>query len=319
MMLFIAGCQFLRNEKLLESDGELPVQLGEQLFFEKKLSFYGDISCATCHLPELAYTDGYRRSFNSQADRVRTNSTTLLNLASKSFYHSSDPGINSLHAAVERPFYAEHPVEMGWQLGEEEILQTINQLYSQKYGIIIDRKIVLKAIKLFLESQLSVNSLYDVYLTNKDSALFTSGQYRGMRLFFSEKTGCSNCHGGHYFNEPEAGEVFANNQYYRSKEEQDGLLAYSGKIEDKGKFRIPTLRNIALTFPYYYDGTGNSLDEVVDHYILGTRYTVVTQDSSGKDERLRKITLTGEEKRDLIDFLYTLTDTTYMDKLRLYR
>lgn len=304
---------------MVEAEPTNLADLGEELFFDKQLSYYGDISCANCHLPELAYTDGYRKSFNGFADKVATNSTSLLNLTTKKFYHSSDPSINAMLKAVERPFYAEHPLEMGWQIGEDKVLNTINLAYAQKYNRKIDKNTVVQAIISFLDTQVSQNSIYDQYLNTSDTSLFTQSQWNGMKLFFSETVGCSNCHGGTHFNEPKVGEVFANNQFFRSEFEGVGLSEFSGDLKDRGKYRIPTLRNIAITFPYYYDGTGNSLEEVVEHYIQGSRHNLESRDSTLHDERLKRVALTADDKRDLIDFLYTLTDTTYMDHLKFYR
>ena len=170
-----------------------------------------------------------------------------------------------------------------------------------------------------MDKQVSQNSIYDQYLNTSDTSLFTQSQWNGMKLFFSETVGCSNCHGGTHFNEPKVGEVFANNQFFRSEFEGVGLSEFSGDLKDRGKYRIPTLRNIAITFPYYYDGTGNSLEEVVEHYIQGSRHNLESRDSTLHDERLKRVALTADDKRDLIDFLYTLTDTTYMDHLKFYR
>jgi cytochrome c peroxidase len=182
-----------------------------------------------------------------------------------------------------------------------------------------------------------VNSPYDRYRYGNESNALSDAAKRGEILFFSsEKTGCFQCHGSWNFNGalqyeggPAVHVVFENTGLYNVRGEfsypapNTGLYQFTNRREDIGKFRAPTLRNIAVTAPYMHDGSIATLPEVIDHYAAGGRtissgpYAGVGHDNPNKALNVRGFTLTDSEKIDLVAFLESLTDTEFLYNPRL--
>lgn len=298
------------------------VFLGRALFYETRLSANNALSCGSCHKQELAFTDGL--AFSKGVDQVATprNSMSLANLlwARKFFW---DGRAGSLEEQASIPLT--NPHEMGQSLAvSAQKLSTIKiypALFKQVYGdenITGDR--ITKAIAQFERTLISANSRYDQYLRNAYTP--TADELKGMALFNQspdpEKgirgANCSHCHGGtkNYM------ELFHNNGL-DSIPKDEGIAALTGLAGDRGRFKVPTLRNIALTGPYMHDGRFKTLQEVVDHYSdhvieSPSLSTFLRGESNEVNGKVLKLTV--EEKKQLIAFLNMLTDSSFITNPR---
>jgi cytochrome c peroxidase len=294
------------------------VYLGRMLFYEKKLSANNTISCSSCHQQQKAFTDG--RAFSNGVYHVLSarSSMSLTNLLwTRRFFW--DGRATSLEEQAIFPMT--NPNEMGQPLetSAKKLSETSTYpaLFKLVYGdeTITGTRIV-KAISQFERTLISCNSRYDQYLRNAYQP--TPSELQGMELFMNapqpEKgirgANCAHCHGGakNYM------ELFHNNGL-DSIPKDKGIENLTGLASDRGRFKAPTLRNIALTAPYMHDGRFKTLDEVVDHYSdhimesasLSSFIRGVSNDKDGKTLNLRT-----DEKKDIIAFLNMLTDSTFI-------
>jgi len=298
------------------------VYLGRTLFYEKKLSATNTISCASCHKQERAFTDD--KAFSKGIDNVPTsrNAMSLTNLLwTRKFFW--DGRSASLEEQAVFPLTNLH--EMGQSLDNSaQKLRNTPQypaLFKLVYGddaITGDR--IIKAIAQFERTLISCNSRYDQYLKNTYQP--TERELKGMALFMTgpdpEKgirgANCVHCHGGtkNYM------EFFHNNGL-DSIPADAGIESITGLSSDRGRFKAPTLRNIALTAPYMHDGRFETLEQVVDHYSehikqspsLSTFLIGESNERGGTSLKLRP-----EEKKELIAFLNMLTDSTFITDKR---
>ena len=177
-----------------------------------------------------------------------------------------------------------------------------------------------------------MRSPYDRYRYDGDSTAISETAKRGERIFFSDKRGsCAQCHGGWNFSgslrfagDTSARAAFFNTGLYNVAgrysypQPNTGLYRVSGRLADVGKFRPPTLRNIAVTAPYMHDGSISTLEDVIDHYAAGGRtitdgpFAGVGRDNRNKSPHVHGFAITSSERRDLIAFLETLTDTAFL-------
>jgi cytochrome c peroxidase len=307
------------------------IQLGHYFFFDSRLSYNQAKSCASCHEPSLAFTDGYRLSLTSDAAMLQRNSPSLLNLTHRTSFDWANPTITNLRQQMQRPLFSTTPVELGLEGHEAEILERFKKddSYSALYLKAFRKTIqtltvdeVIRAIEAYESTLISRKSKYDQYLRQKSKNIFTAQERLGFKLFFSDTLSCATCHGGRDFHQPAQGANFANVGLYNCEGKypirDEGLSVYTGKNADNGAFRIPSLRNVALTAPYYHDGSANSLEEVIKNYEQGGRTEVAAGcrqagiDNPNKDKRLKRFTLSILERKALIAFLDTLTDTSYL-------
>lgn len=335
---FLVGLGFIfwltaaPNDRLIKQPLKDPLaELGHHLFFDKKLSYNLGRSCSSCHDPRLAFTDGYRISLNSEAQLLKRNAPSLLNLNHRTSFDWSDPNVNHLIKQMERPLFSVQPVELGLKGNEEIILQRFRkdkiyqQLYENAFQKNIDNltvKEIMESIAAYEMSLQSRHSRYDDYLATKDSSLFSSQEWFGLNLFFSDTIACNRCHGGLDFFEPERGGDFANIGLYNcngSYPARDlGLQEHTLSVDDNGVFRIPGLRNVALTTPYYHDGSANTLEEVIKNYKRAGRIHSGGECNGdgalhpNTDGRMQVFHLDENKRKAIIAFLYTLTDTSYL-------
>lgn len=306
-------------------------ELGHLLFFDKNLSYGRDISCASCHDPHLAFTDGYVVSVNSKAEKLLRNSPSLLNLQHRHSFNWANSKITTLEDQMNRPLFGSHPVELGLKDHEEEIFRRFGQ--SKHYKKIIDQccticngqlniEIVKKAIAKYINGLDSRKSDFDKFKLSGDSSTMSPLAREGFNLFHSDSIDCAACHGGNDFFEPERGGEFANIGLYNCNGEyparDPGLQSEDGDKDYNGVFRIPTLRNVAITAPYYHDGSESSLDQILRNYERQGRmvnYGDCRGDGSQHpmtDGRMQKFSLNDHERQAIIAFLETLTDTSYL-------
>lgn len=304
------------------------IELGRHLFFEKQLSRDGSISCASCHKPELAFTDGLKVSKGVDNQLGRRNAPTVYNasLFKKLLW---DGRTSSLEEQSLHPI--RDPREMN-STPEQAVarisgLPKYKQLFGNAFGsttITVDR--MAKGLAQFERSLVSANSNYDRFL--KGNYTPTAEEQLGITLFFTHPIpyapggglrggNCGDCHLGNTLigNQNEL-DGFHNNGLETSfSSGQDiGLKEITGNNLDLGKFKTPGLRNIALTAPYMHDGRFQTLEEVLDHYNhedLFTRPGVDPVIPAGTNQRNgTSLMLTDPEKKAIIAFLHMLTDSS---------
>ena len=310
-------------------------ELGHQLFFDTRLSFNNTKSCASCHNPAFAFSDGYRRSITAGGEMTRRNAPSLLNVSYHHFLNWADSTVVSLEQQHRQPLFADAPPELGLGGNEEKIISRFknNRRYSELFRVAFPEqedpflaKNIIEAIAAYVRLLHSFASPYDRYIAG-DSLALTGGEKAGMNLFLSARTGCASCHPPPMFtladrsSNPDS--VFRNNGLYNIGDTgkypvaDPGLALVSGKQTDDGRFKIPSLRNVALTAPYMHDGSVGSMEEVLAIYEAGGRLINTGPDAGdgrkhpNKDRLLKGFTLTAEERLLLIDFLHALTDTTW--------
>jgi cytochrome c peroxidase len=291
------------------------VELGKRLFFDKQLSVNSRQSCADCHSPEKAFTDGRREARGAEGELGTRNSMPLFNLAwKKEFFW--DGRAKSLREQVLQP--VQNPDEMHESLTNlVEKLATDQQddypaLFVAAFG---SREITAEKISLALENYLltltSFNAKFDRVQRGEEK--FSAEEQRGFELFSTEYdprrgqfgADCFHCHGGPLFQS----QGFANNGSDPAFLDI-GREKVTGKVSDRGKFAVPSLRNVALTAPYMHDGRFRTLEEVVEHYSTGV------QRSPTLDPNLAKhpdggVPLSAGDKRALVAFMLTLTDAQF--------
>lgn len=314
---------------------EAKFQLGRHLFYDKRLSGNGTFACASCHLQTRAFTDGNPTSAGSTGEHTARNAPSVANAAWHATYTWANPALVSLERQAEVPLYGEHPIEMG--VTDTKKAEILARLAAEpKYGALFtaafpDRSdpisfdSVVKAIAAFERGITSFGSRYDLYLQGK--VQLTMRELRGLNLFFGERGECHHCHGSSNFDDQfvhaktrEIDPLFHNTGLYNT----DGSGAYpypnrgvfelSADPNDMGRFRAPSLRNVAVTAPYMHDGSVATLAEVIDIYSRGGRkiaegaFAGDGSVSPLKSDLIVKINLTDSEKADLVAFLKTLTD-----------
>jgi cytochrome c peroxidase len=244
-----------------------------------------------------------------------------------------DPKTRLLEDQALVPMYGQHPIELGLDRGDAwlraiQLDRSYRSMFSAAFtGESISARNVVKAIAAFERSIVSMRSPYDRYKFGGDGAAMSESARRGEALFFGARVACFGCHGGKHFSLDMGREgylpppVFHNTGLYNLAgafsypTSNLGLYESTKDPADVGKFKPPTLRNIALTAPYMHDGSIATLDEAVDHYAAGGRtiadgpYAGVGRDNPNKSAPLRGFTLTPWDRADLVEFLKSLTDT----------
>ncbi len=311
------------------------VQLGRHLFFDPRLSLTRMISCADCHQQKFAFSDPRILSVGATGQFTRRNSMTLTNTAYNASYDWANPNVTTLEHQMLTPLFGEDPIEMGLS-GRREIVMAelaADPLYQRLFPAAFRRDDdpinwvnSMRAIASFSRTIISGDAPYDKYVRG-DAEAMTESAIRGFELFLSEKLECFHCHGGFNFTDASTHErdreppsVFHNTGLYNIDglgaypPGNEGLFSLSGKPGDMGRFKAPTLRNIALTAPYMHDGSIATLDGVIDHYQRGGRL-VENGDLAGdgmlnpvKSEFVNGFELSAEERADLLAFLNALTD-----------
>lgn len=277
------------------------VSLGRSLFFERKFSRYEDVSCGTCHVPSLAFTDGLPIAKGTAGRLGMRNTPSLANSGYLPVIFF-DGGVPTIERQMIAPF-SEH-AEFDYPL--DSAMMRISEIpYYQKafqnvFGTQITTYGMSRAIAAYLRTLVSAESNYDAYLKGDERALSES-QKRGKELFFSERLQCSSCHTGVLLTDYQ----YHHNGLFAEGDEDKGRGRVTMAPEDIGKFKTPSLRNISRTAPYMHDGRFATLDEVVDHYANGQRV------HENQDLRIQGFEITPQEKADLIDFLMALTDEDF--------
>ncbi len=294
------------------------IALGRKLFYEKRLSDDNSMACASCHVQSpFSFTDkGTRFSTGIDGFQGNRNAMALINLAwgHKFFW---DGRAASLEEQALGP--VPNPIEMHqtWTnaVAKLQADTAYPRLFVKAFGICtIDSLHVAMAIAQFERTMISGNSKFDK--VGRHETEFTSSELHGFELFSRDKDTVNNIHGADCFHCHQISTrllddpIFHNNGI-DSVFADPGLQAVTGDINDRGKFKAPTLRNIELTAPYMHDGRFATLEQVIDHYNMGG-HPSATIDPLMKNVGTG-LELSQEEKTDLLNFLKTLTDMDYVN------
>jgi cytochrome c peroxidase len=305
---------------------EEAVALGRRLFYDPRLSGGNQVSCATCHQQQLAFTDGKTTAVGSSGKALAFNSMTLANLMWGPQHFFWDGRAPSLESQALIPI--QHPDEMDQQLGElvQELAADAHYpaLFHAAYGAISSENVA-RALAAFQRTLISSNSKYDQYLRGEVS--LSEAEELGRKLFMAHPDvkvslrggNCIDCHSQFLTSGFKTlFDGFSNNGLDDEEQLQPGLQAVTGKPSDRGLFKTPGLRNIALTAPYMHDGRFSTLEEVLDHYNEGIKFSdslsplIMEADNRLKGEPDRiSLHLNTEEKAAIIAFLHTFTDLQF--------
>lgn len=281
-------------------------QLGKKLFYDSRLSKYGEVSCASCHQPFSSFsTFDHDLSHGIGNSLTTRNAPALMNLAWMTAYHW-DGGINHIEVQPLSPLTAAN--EMGQSLDTVlDLLKKDNdyrRMFKAAFGsTTISSQRMLKSLSQFTGSLVSADSKYDRVMNGLDT--FSNFEKSGYELF---KANCASCHKEPLFTDND----FHNNGRPLNRFNDIGRQKITGLKSDSIKFKTPSLRNIQLTFPYMHDGSIFSVPQVIDHYLGVTK-----SQPTGLDSNLgTPILLNALQKNQLVYFLYTLTDTAFTKSKR---
>jgi cytochrome c peroxidase len=333
---------------------EEKVQLGRHLFHDKRMSGNLTMSCASCHWPSLAFADSKTLPVGSMEEVLPRNSMGLTNVAYAPVLTWADHWQTELTEQVLIPLFAQDPVELGLE-GPEMLLDrlradsTYRSLFAEAYSddedpFTLDN--VTKAIASFERVMISGNSPEDRFRRGDTDAL-TDEAKEGRALFFSNTVGCFRCHSGtneqgeviffttnfDYEGRSQASIRFENNGLYNLTvngeqgwypEPSTGLYAITGNPTDRGRFKVPDLRNVSMTWPYMHDGSLHSLTYVIDHYQLGGRnieagpFVGDGRANPYKSPLIRPFDLSPQQELALMRYLSALTDHEFITNPRFW-
>ena len=270
------------------------VALGKALFFDARLSGSGAMSCSSCHLPNLGWTDGKKLPVMPNGDVVPRHSPTMLNMAYSHIF-MWDGRKSSLEDQAMGPHRHLSKADFAASTARLRQLPGYQKMFAEAYpGEPITEETISKALAAFERTLVSRNSPFDRWVAGDTTAL-TQEQYRGYKVFMDPAKGnCAACHNG---------PNFTDNGFHNIgiKGNDVGRYAFRKVASMKGAFKTPTLRDIALTAPYYHDGSAATLRDVVDHYVRGG------DDRSNVSPDVRPLNLTEQDKQDLVAFMRSLT------------
>jgi cytochrome c peroxidase len=286
--------------RIADDSLSVKIEMGRQLFYDPILSRDSTVSCATCHRQELAFTDGHPKSIGIRNQVLSRNSPTLTNVLNRPFLLLD--GVNpNLEAQIMAPIQAHDEFDFHILLIVDRLKRSPNyvKLAKDGFGTEIDHRVVFSALATFERILISDDSPYDRYSKGQKNALSKS-QKRGRKIFFN-KLYCSECHNGNDFTNDE----ITNNGLYVNYADS-GRMRLTEQEEDRSLFKVPTLRNIEVTAPYMHDGSVSTLEDVVAHYESGGKL------HKGKSNIIQPFKLSSKEKVDLVNFLKSLTDETFL-------
>jgi cytochrome c peroxidase len=316
------------------------VTLGRHLFYDTRLSVDGTFSCASCHDQAVAFTDRKPRGIGVTGQVHPRGSMSLANVAYAPVLTWANPSVRVLELQALVPMFGEDPVELGLAGLEARLIADLKKepryapLFTAAYPGAADPITlpnVTKALATFQRTLISGRSPYDRYKYGNEPNAISASAKRGEDIFFSEDAECFHCHGSFNFTETVdfVGKGFLeiefhNTGLYNLDDEgsypapNTGVHTITHDPEDMGKFKAPTLRNIAVTAPYMHDGSIADLNGVLDHYTSGGR-TITSGPHKGvgannphKSSFVKRFDLSPQGRADLIAFLNALTDETFL-------
>ena len=294
----------------LPADNPLTVEgvaLGRKLFYEKALSDNYSMSCGSCHQQQFAFTDPRRFSLGTDGSEGRRNSMSVQNMLWDHFFFR-DGRAGSLEQQALGPVVNHVELRNTWPVVEARLrrLPDYPQLFARVFGSPgIDSIRVVKAIAQFERTLLSFDSPFDRYFYQGDANAMTDAEVRGMDLFFGEAQ-CDLCHLAPFFQDHD----FRNIGLAPGPDQ--GLAELTGQTQDRGRFKVTSLRNIALTAPYMHDGRFATLEEVIDFYADSVNVNDPNLDNHMWPWTGGQIDLSAEERADLKAFMEALTDQRFV-------
>lgn len=315
------------------------VELGQRLFYDVRLSGNGTQSCAGCHAQASAFTDNRLLSRGSTGATHPRNAQPLTNVAYNTTFNWATPNVTTLEQQMHAPLFNTEPVELGVNdSNRSAILERLRKDvgYPQRFKAAFAGETeplhwdnIVKAIAAFERTLIAADSRYDRHRAGGEA--LSAQESRGMQLFFGERALCSRCHGSPNFNDqfttaatPGAEPVFHNTGLFNIggtgayPEPNRGVYELTRKVQDMGRFRAASLRNVELTAPYMHDGSLPTLEAVLDFYADGGRvvgnglYAGDGRLNPFKDPLVSQIRLNAQDKADLVAFLKTLTDHSFV-------
>lgn len=314
------------------------VELGRRLFYEPRLSGNGTLACAGCHAQASAFTDNRALARGSTGEVHPRNSIALTNVAYRTTLNWARPDVTTLEQQMLAPLFGTAPVEMGVDdSNRDAVLGRLRRDdgYAQRFAAAfggaspVTWDNVVKAIAAFERTLISADSRYDQ--AQRGAITFSATEERGRVLFFGDQALCSRCHGGPDFNDQFADSTsatratpFHNTGLFNIggtgayPAPNRGVFETTGLADDMGRFRAPSLRNVALTAPYMHDGSIGTLQEVLATYAAGGRnvsnglYAGDGRANPFKDPLVAQMRLSEQDQSDLVAFLQTLTDESFV-------
>lgn len=319
---------------------EAKAELGRYLFYDVRLSGNKKFSCATCHLQDKAFTDGKALAVGSTGQTHPRSSPSLGNAAYNARLTWANPLEQQLEEQINAPMFGTHPVEMGVSdKNRQEVIGRIqaDSFYQAQFkrafpgqDNVMRWENIKKAISTFQRTLLTGNSRYDKHIRGEKGVQWSAAEENGYALFFT-RANCFICHGSFNFNDadtykngPPPDIRFHNTGLFNIggtgafPKRNRGIFEFTKKASDMGKFRAPTLRNIALTAPYMHDGSISTLEKVLDFYAAHGRNIKYGPNAGDgrrnphKSKDVDAIKLTEQEKADIVAFLKTLTDEQFL-------
>lgn len=280
------------------------IELGRRLFYDVRLSVSGDYSCATCHKQAQAFADDRPRGVGATGERHARNVPSLANVVYRSVLTWLNPKLTRLEDQLLVPLFGTHPLEMG--MSEASMLAVLrgDEDYRTRFARVFDGDISVanaaRAIAAFERTLVSFASPWDRYRAGETGAISEEAK-RGEALFFSEQTECFRCHPAPHFTDT-----------YKSADLPFPEFGFHdiGLYSDLDRVRAPSLRNVAVTAPYMHDGSSPTLEDVIAIYSSGGMGP--GRDRETKSAYVRPLSLNDVEKRALIAFLESLTDTEFL-------
>jgi cytochrome c peroxidase len=298
---------------------EALVDLGRRLFYDRRLSGDGLGACAGCHRQELGFSDGRPLAVTAGGAALGRNTPGLFNVGELESFGWADPSVDTLAAQVARPLAAAHPPEMGAAGREAAILARLRADggYRARFAAAFPGDAdplrwerVIDALAAFIASLAARDTPYDRF-SRGDEAALTPAARRGMALFFAPGLACGRCHVD--IAPPGAASRWGNLGYVANgagRSADLGLAEARGRPDDAYRFRVPPLRNVAVTGPYMHDGSLQTLDAVVRFYESGGREGAGAEPAraAARHDLVAGFALSDAERRDLLAFLAALTD-----------
>lgn len=301
--------------------------LGRRLFYDPILSGNNNVACATCHQQALAFTDGLAKRVGLRGNKLNFNSMSLANLLWGQRRFFWDGRVTSLEEQALQPI--QNPDEMGQDLTEliKELKASpvYRQLFARAYGSISEENTA-KALATFMRMLISSDSKYDRYV--RGATKLTPLEEHGRKLFMAHPdvkvslrgANCIDCHSQFLTSGfRDAFDGFSNNGLDPDPELPDGLEAVTGNPAHRGLFKVPTLRNIAVTAPYMHDGRFATLEDVMNHYNNGIQVSetlspLISEADNTKGRSIGRVglNLNAQEVKAVIAFLHTLTDQDFL-------
>lgn len=281
---------------------ESKIALGKRLFFDPILSRDSSISCASCHHPQAAFSDTLQFSVGVDDSIGLRNTPPLFNLLwGKSFMR--DGGVPTVARQVLSPIQDER--EMHHSMAN--VFERLNKssiyrpLFEEAFGDTVNAFTLTRALESYEFTLISGNSPFDRYQYYHEEEAISASAKRGWTLFQSERLNCIACHSGTNF----TNEAYECNGLY-SDYTDEARARITHQDSDFGRFKVPSLRNLVFTAPYFHDGSASNLNEVIDHYQKGGA------SHSNQSTMIQGFALSQSEREDLKAFLYSLSDSTFV-------